>query len=82
MSGVFLILHDLHRTGIIIAESINISAYALRRLVNHKITNDVSAGYIVSDVERLRKPLEQMSRRILQYFGVDEEKKILQFSRQ
>jgi hypothetical protein len=46
------------------------------------MTNDVTAGYIVSDVERLRKPMEQISRRILQYFGIDEEKKVLQFSKQ
>jgi integrase len=82
MSGVSFTLHDLRRTFITIAENIDISAYALKRLVNHKMTNDVTAGYIVSDVERLRKPMEQISRRILQYFGIDKEKKILQFSKQ
>jgi hypothetical protein len=41
------------------------------------MTNDVTAGYIVSDVERLRKPMKQISRWILQYFGIDEDKKIL-----
>ena len=74
MSGVSFTLQDLRRTFITIAESIDTSAYALKRLVNHKMTNDVTAGYIVSDVERLRKPMEQISKRILQYFGVDEEK--------
>ncbi len=77
ISGVSFTLHDLRRTFITIAESIDISAYALKRLVNHKMTNDVTAGYIVSDVERLRKPMEQISRRLLQYFGIDEEKMIL-----
>jgi hypothetical protein len=44
-----------------IAESIDISAYALKRLVNHKMTNDdVTAGYIISDGERLRKPMQQI----------------------
>ena len=74
ISGVSFTLQDLRRTFITIAESIDTSAYALKRLVNHKMTNDVTAGYIVSDVERLRKPMEQISKRILQYFGVDEEK--------
>lgn len=72
MSGVSFTLHDLRRTYITIAESIDISAYALKRLVNHKMTNDVTAGYIVSDVERLRKPMEQISARLLQYFGINE----------
>ena len=76
-SGVSFTLHDLRRTFITIAEVIDISAYALKQLVNHKMTNDVTAGYIVSDVERLRKPMEQISRWILQYFGIDEDKKIL-----
>jgi len=72
MSGVSFTLHDLCRTYITIAESIDISAYALKRLVNHKMTNDVTGGYIVSDVERLRKPMEQISARLLQYFGINE----------
>lgn len=79
LSGVSFTLHDLRRTFITIAESIDISAYALKRLVNHKMANDVTAGYIVSDVERLRKPMEQISIRLLQYFGVNEERKMLQF---
>lgn len=37
------------------------SAYALKRLVNHKITNDVAADYIVSDDKHLREPMEQIS---------------------
>ena len=79
LSGVSFTLHDLRRTFITVAESIDISAYALKRLVNHKMTNDVAAGYIVSDVERLRKPMEQISIQLLRYFKVDGEKKVLQF---
>lgn len=56
-SGITFMLHDLRRTFITVAESLDISAYALKRLVNHKMNNDVTAGYIVSDVERLRKPM-------------------------
>jgi integrase len=72
MSGVSFTLHDLRRTFITIAESIDISAYALKRLVNHKMTNDVTAGYIVSDVERLRKPMELISTRLQHYFVINE----------
>lgn len=60
-SGVDFTLHDLRRTYITVAESLDISAYALKRLVNHKMHNDVTAGYIVSDVERLREPMKRIS---------------------
>ena len=72
LSGVSFTLHDLRRTFFTLAESIDISAYALKRLVNHKMSNDVTAGHIVRDVERLRKPMEQISTRLQQYFGINE----------
>jgi len=65
-SGVSFTCHDLRRTFATIAESLDISAYALKRLLNHKIANsDVTAGYIVIDVERLRNPIEKISNYIL-----------------
>lgn len=64
-SGVPFTLHDLRRTFITVAESLDISAYAVKRLVNHKMANDVTAGYIVTDVERLRKPMQQITDFIL-----------------
>lgn len=68
-SGVEFTLHDLRRTFITVAESIDISAYALKRLVNHKMRNDVTAGYIVSDVERLRKPMQDITDTLLRLAG-------------
>ncbi len=65
LSGVTFTLHDLRRTFITIAESLDIPAYALKRLLNHKDPNDVTAGYIVSDVERLRVPMQRISDFIL-----------------
>ena len=61
ISGVPFTLHDLRRTFITIAESLDIPAYALKRLLNHKDPNDVTAGYIVSDVERLREPMQRIT---------------------
>jgi integrase len=69
-SGVTFTIHDLRRTFITLAESLDISAYAVKRLVNHKMTNDVTAGYIVSDVERLRKPMQQISHYLLNQMGM------------
>lgn len=59
-SGVNFTVHDLRRTFITIAESLDIAAYSLKRLLNHKMTNDVTSGYIITDVERLRKPMQLM----------------------
>jgi len=60
-SGVEFTLHDLRRTFITIAESLDISAYALKRLLNHKEHRDVTAGYIVLSVERLRAPMQKIA---------------------
>ena len=57
-SGIHYTLHDLRRTFITIAESLDVPPYAIKRLVNHKMSNDVTAGYIVSDIERLRRPAQ------------------------
>ena len=61
LSGVQFTPHDLRRTFITIAESLDISAYALKRLANHKMTSDVTAGYIIGDAERLRIPMQQVT---------------------
>ena len=69
-SGVEFTLHDLRRTFITIAEGLDISAYAIKRLVNHKMHQDVTAGYIISDLERLRQPMQRITDLILQKAGV------------
>lgn len=59
--GLSFTHHDLRRTFITIAESQDIPAYALKRLANHRIGNDITAGYIIADAERLRAPMEKVS---------------------
>ena len=66
-SGINFTVHDLRRTFITIAESLDISAYAVKRLVNHKMNNDVTAGYIIADVERLRKPMQLITDNLLEF---------------
>lgn len=60
-SGVQFTLHDLRRTFATVAESLDISPYTVKRLLNHKMRNDVTAGYIISDIERLRGPMKTIS---------------------
>ncbi|MBV2124990.1 MAG: integrase family protein [Candidatus Thiodiazotropha sp. (ex Ctena orbiculata)] len=64
-SGVPFTLHDLRRTFITVAESLELSQYAIKHLVNHKMPNDVTAGYIVMDPERLRPAMEKITQAIL-----------------
>ncbi|PTW50585.1 tyrosine-type recombinase/integrase [Rhodovulum kholense] len=65
-SGVSFTLHDLRRTYITIAESLDVPHYALKRLLNHRSSGDVTGGYIVINAERLRGPVEKVAQRILE----------------
>lgn len=70
-SGVSFTLHDLRRTFITVAEGMDISAYTLKRLLNHKDKRDVTAGYIVLNVERLREPMQRIATFILRAAGIE-----------
>lgn len=63
-SGVEITMHDLRRTFITTAESLDISLYAIKQLVNHKSGSDVTSGYVINNLERLREPMQ----RITNYF--------------
>lgn len=71
-------LHDLRRTFITMAESLDISTYALKRLINHKMTADVTAGYIVHDVERLRVPMQRVTDALLRAMEEQEPCKVVE----
>lgn len=69
-TGIHFTVHDLRRTFITVAESLDIPAYALKRLMNHKMNSDVTAGYIVADVERLRKPMQLITDHLFKCMNV------------
>ena len=60
-SGIKFTFHDLRRTFITVAESLDISSYAIKRLVNHKNGNDVTQGYIIANHDRLRAPMQRIT---------------------
>jgi integrase len=70
-TGIEFTMHDLRRTFITMAEKLDISVYALKRLLNHKTEGDVTAGYIIADVERLRKPMQLISEHLCSYFKLE-----------
>ncbi|QDL38790.1 tyrosine-type recombinase/integrase [Rhodoferax sediminis] len=64
--GVSFTIHGLRNTFITVAESLDISPYAIKMLVNHSTPDkqDVTAGYITPELERLRKPMQQITDRL------------------
>jgi integrase len=80
VSGVRFTIHDLRRTFITVAESLDIPAFALKRLLNHSDGQDVTAGYIVIGTERLRAPIEKIAGYFESAMGI-EEKQVAPFSK-
>jgi integrase len=68
LSGLQFSLHDLRRTFATVAESLDISYYTLKRLINHKINTDadVTAGYVIANPDRLRAATQRITDRILE----------------
>ncbi|CAA0079606.1 Prophage integrase IntS [BD1-7 clade bacterium] len=60
-SGVQFTLHDLRRTYITAAENLETPHYVLKRLLNHNTSGDVTAGYIMIDIERLRPTVQKIA---------------------
>lgn len=79
VSGVDFTIHDLRRTFATVAESLDIPAYALKMLLNHKTGADVTQGYIVTDVERLRIPMQKITDYMLKAGGLLPSAEIMPF---
>jgi hypothetical protein len=62
-------IHDLRRVFLTTAEKLDVPHYALKKLANHTSNNDVTGGYIVVDVERLRGYMTLISRRLIDLIG-------------
>ena len=69
-SGVSFCLHDLRRVFASVAASV-VSAYELKRLMNHKNGSDVTLGYVVPGVDGLRAPMQRVTDRIIDLTGGD-----------
>ena len=61
-TGISFSCHDLRRTFATLAESLDLSGYTVKALLNHKQqAGDVTAGYIVMSVDRLRDPMQKIT---------------------
>ncbi len=71
--GLSFTPHDLRRTFATVAESLDISPYTIKALVNHSLpSDDVTGGYIQIDVERLRGPMQRITDYLLSVGGIRE----------
>ncbi len=68
--GIKFCLHDLRRTFITVAESLDIPYAALKRLLNHSDGNDVTGGYLQITTDRLREPMERISAKLMELMGI------------
>jgi integrase len=66
--GIKSTVHDLRRTFISIAEGRDTGMYALKKLLNHTVS-EVTAGYIQFDVERLRRAMQLIEAFVLSSVG-------------
>jgi integrase len=81
-SGVSFTLHDLRRTFVTVAESLDIPYYAIKQLVNHKAAGDVTAGYIITNFERLRVPMQRITDELLSVAGGRKPGVVMPFGRE
>lgn len=73
-SGVDFTIHDLRRSFITYAESLDIGLLTIKGMVNHRIGgNDVTAGYARITVERMREPMQKITDYVLGHAGKKED---------
>lgn len=69
-TGIVFTCHDLRRTFATVAESLDISKYAVKGLLNHRQEErDVTAGYIDLTLERLREPMQEITNKLQEYIS-------------
>ncbi|MBA3007769.1 MAG: integrase family protein [Proteobacteria bacterium] len=62
ITGIKFSCHDLRRTFATLAESLDLSSYTVKALLNHKQQlGDVTGGYIILNVDRLREPMQKIT---------------------
>lgn len=58
--GISFMPHDLRRTFATVAEQV-VSYSELKRLLNHSTEDDVTQGYLVITVDKLREPMQRVT---------------------
>lgn len=70
-SGVRFAMHDLRRTFATAAGELDFHERTIKRMLNHKDDpTNVTLGYIIGEVNRLRAPMQAVENRLLRVGGV------------
>lgn len=64
-SQVYFSPHDLRRTFLTHCERQGVPHNLIKRIANHSTGRDITSQYLIVNLERLREPMEQVSRRLL-----------------
>ena len=70
-SGILFTFHDLRRTFLTMGEKLDVPPYALKRLVNHSVSNDMTGRYLVLDIERLRSHMSRITNAFLDLLSIN-----------
>jgi integrase len=68
-SGILVSPHDLRRSFITVAESLDISMLALAAMLNHAVPG-MTSNYVKMSVERLRAPVQKVADRLKELCGI------------
>ena len=81
LSGLTFSHHDLRRTFVSISNTLEISPYTIKRLVNHSTSDDVTSGYIIDSEERLQTTMQRITDAILLKAGRLNKGKVIPINR-
>lgn len=70
-SGIVFTFHDLRRTFLTMGEKLDVPPYALKRLVNHSVSNDMIGRYLILDIERLRSHMSRITNAFLDLLSIN-----------
>jgi integrase len=69
-TGITFSFHDLRRTFLTMGEKLDVPPYALKRLVNHSLSNDMTGRYLILDIERLRSHMARITDAFLDLLSI------------
>jgi integrase len=70
-SGIQFTFHDLRRTFLTMGEKLDVPTYALKRLVNHSVSNDMTGRYLILDLDWLRSHMSRISDAFSELLGIN-----------
>lgn len=68
--GVQVSPHDLRRSFLTVAESVDLSQMSLKALANHSMNDDVTSNYVQISIDRLREPVARVCSKLMTLCGI------------